>query len=274
MSAYRHKILIYSGGNYSGCHWEWNWCLWDKNGNWHEGFASGCDGIKDEKLAIEVARAVKKIGANDTNVLEYSRLKSAFSQINSETALLDYAKVRDCKEITEWCATLVAGIVKYITEVLHEENKILIKCRICGREDNDVYEFELDDEHHQGLASWHESFTCNDCKSEFRCLHCGEDYRGAEEYLVKNDENHSPICQRCYEDRITYLVSNLVLLINAKEIDRAIECRKEIERRKEILAKHLGEDEDGEPIPEQEPVEDLLKNDTTPFLPWLFESVS
>ncbi len=47
MQKLKNKLLFYKGGGYDGCFWEWNFCLWDADGKWHNLFTSGCTGEPD-----------------------------------------------------------------------------------------------------------------------------------------------------------------------------------------------------------------------------------
>lgn len=245
MRSPRHKVLIYSGGGFCGCIWEWNFCFWDGEGRFYAGFHSGCDGIKDEKDALEVVRVLK------AKNLTYSQ-KMGNSRINEHTMLLDYTKKKDCGEITKWNASLVGAILRCLDEELQEEHRIFIKCHVCGKTGQDLDDFVPDEACHQGMASWHKSFQCNECKCEFSCTSCGEDYRDSQESLIMTDENCGPICEYCYRDKIKRETFYGTESLKAGNIRDAILYRDRILKMKIILERFLGEDEDGNPV---EPVE-------------------
>ena len=54
----KNKLMLYRGGGYSGCFWEWNYCFWDGNGEWFNIYSSGKDGIESEKAALEYAESI------------------------------------------------------------------------------------------------------------------------------------------------------------------------------------------------------------------------
>lgn len=266
MGRFKHKVFIYSGGGFSGCFWEWNICFWDKDGKFHNAHSTGHDGIKDEKDALETVKLLKK--NQKTGDKDYNHPLS--SRINNETMLLDYTKKKDCEEIAEWCASLVQGIVKFIEETLNEDHEIYIKCHVCGKTGQDLDDFTLDDERHQGITGWHESFQCNNCRSEFSCTYCNEDYRGNEECLINKDENYSPICISCYKDMIADEIVAGTRFIKSRYDKGAILCRDKIIKMKIILEQFLGEDEEGNPVEQKE--EEIA--DETPYLPGICKNIT
>lgn len=48
MKKLENVLIQYQGGGYDGCMWEWNYCLFDKDGKFHDIFSSGCMGCKTE----------------------------------------------------------------------------------------------------------------------------------------------------------------------------------------------------------------------------------
>ena len=253
-----YRLFIYSGGGYDGCIWEYNVCFWDKDGKFHNAYSTGHDGIKDENDALETVKVLREFERD--GVKNYHHPLS--SRINQYTMLLDYTKEEDCKEIAEYGASLVTGIVKFINNILQEDHNIFIKCHICEKTGQDLDDFQLDEAKHQGMASWYESFVCNECRSEFSCSYCGEDYRECREALIMNDPDESPICVNCYQEKTERVRSRMQMMVKSN-IDEAICCRNEIERREKLVEQVVC---DMEEAAQQEPEENLLLNDATPNL--------
>lgn len=51
---YKNLLVQYKGGSYDGCHWEWNYFLFDSVGVFYDIASSGCNGIDNEEEAREL----------------------------------------------------------------------------------------------------------------------------------------------------------------------------------------------------------------------------
>ena len=47
----KDTLVCYKGGGYDGCFWEWNYFLWNEDGEFENLYATGYKGIKTEEMA-------------------------------------------------------------------------------------------------------------------------------------------------------------------------------------------------------------------------------
>ena len=63
---YRNVLVMYQGGGYDGCFWEWNFAYFDSKGDFHCIFASGVAGKKTEEGVLGV------ISDDDTELYRFN----------------------------------------------------------------------------------------------------------------------------------------------------------------------------------------------------------
>jgi hypothetical protein len=212
----KSKLMVYEGGGYSGCFWEYNMCAWDQNGDWHDVFSSGRDGLTTEEMANEAIRQ-----KSHKHVLFDMNVKKEMNVFRD-----DYA------------VNLVFEAVKYFSD--HKiESKLMLKCCECGTESDDVDNFCL--EGLRGDGGIHYSNTdiiCFDCRSNSSCDYCGEYFPDANvsKALVET-HNGEKYCEFCLKSNIESGQTRLKHLINKYNVsggdngvlNETIECRKDIE---------------------------------------------
>lgn len=175
----RDKLLYYQGGGYSGCIWEWNFCFWDSDGQWHNLFSSGCGGLKTETEALELAKTLKH-KAELVDLTDAERFKQ-FQKDNN------------------------AGLVLAIAEELNKDYNynLEIICAGCGcnfvadHSENDTAIDNYDIICYECLSLG----TC-DCCNEYvgedkinRCNDDGDDDVGAD----LAEQGYYAVCNDCFE---------------------------------------------------------------------------
>ena len=176
----KNILMMYEGGGYDGCIWEWNACFWDENGEWHDIGSSGTMGINTEKEAIE--RKDESSLFDVTNHADVEQFQKEFNQ----------------------------SLVVSITRKLNEEHNcsMWFKCDECGRETEEG--IATDYEGCGGIMTQATGMVCEECCSMYLCQKCGE-YVGskgmAEKYEFErcqkySDENDGPMCRDCLESQI------------------------------------------------------------------------
>jgi len=172
-----NKLLIYQGGGYDGCMWEWNICTWNKEGKWTNIFSSGSMGFRNEKQALEFIK-------------------------ESHDDPYDLIDLDDQKQIDFVCdnysLNVVAGLMKWFDE---NENyqPFYIVCRECKRKIFDPDNIEMIDYHGDGgIGIEVDSFICNECRSCGTCDICGYYYGGNYEFF--ENEHGELLCKNCRED--------------------------------------------------------------------------
>jgi hypothetical protein len=51
-----NKLIAYHGGGYDGCIWEWNFCLYDRKGKFHDLYSTGVGGCKSSEEIIDYVK--------------------------------------------------------------------------------------------------------------------------------------------------------------------------------------------------------------------------
>jgi len=137
----KNKLMLYQGGGYSGCYWEWNFCFWDGNGEWFNIYSSGEDGIESEKAALEYAESIDYPNII-VDLTEQDEVDKMYADFNEDMIV----------EILRWLNT-------------EHDYGLAVKCAKCGEHtsvDNDQDYFDI------------ENRVCKDCYDDGQCQECFE----------------------------------------------------------------------------------------------------
>jgi len=160
----KNKLMLYQGGGYSGCYWEWNFCFWNGNGEWFNLHSSGRDGIESEKAALEYAKTIDypNIIVDLTSQDEIDKMYKGFNE------------------------DLILSILDNLNEQYDYELEVV--CFECGEHTTVYYEtFDT------------ENKVCRNCYDNGRCEHCNE-YVGSDELEINTDtEDNEYWCSYCME---------------------------------------------------------------------------
>jgi hypothetical protein len=198
----KNLLVMYKGGGYSGCYWEWNFFVFDNNGVFYNVVSTGSAGVKDEAEALAIA-------ANDRDdVYRY--------KLNTKKGLAELATEINERWLLELC--------KFFSETLPDYGVYML-CSKCGCQISavDATENIITD-------NYGENPMCPDCQFECECSYCNE--RTDDEYMVRSladvdekVENHdiplkikqdiidsnAPICCYCFEriaeEKLTRLIA-------------------------------------------------------------------
>jgi len=179
----KSKLLMYEGGGYDGCIYEWNMCVWDKNGMWYDIYSSGKGGADTEEKA---KNALDGTGYYDTGW----------------DPNCDLVDLTDEKQVEEWQKTYHASIVVGIVNILNGNNftyfikhpsghrpeldmELFARCADCDERTEEP--IGADPRGQGGIVIANETIYCEDCYSNHTCPYCGEYY---------SDENDA---YKCYE---------------------------------------------------------------------------
>ena len=156
--------MLYQGGGYSGCYWEWNFCFWDDNGEWFNIYSSGEDGIESEKAALEYAESIDYPNII-VDLTEQDEVDKMYADFNED---------------------MILGILDYLNE--QHEYALEVICFEC-KEHAVVYYETFDTENK----------VCMDCHSSGACEKCNE-YVGSDELEINTDTKDNEYwCSDCME---------------------------------------------------------------------------
>lgn len=172
----KNVLMQYQGGGYDGCIWEWNFCYFDKNGEFHDIFSSGYAGCETKEQAENYLETAK------------DRYNKVF--------LYKLSKPAEVEEfVTESNEGHVIGVAKW----LYDNFQIEIKAACsCCKEKSAAHNFYPEGiTGAGGIAFKYTEMICEDCLSMYTCSHCGE-FFGADHNFVEIDGCDA--CGYCAED--------------------------------------------------------------------------
>ena len=170
-------LLMYQGGGYDGCFWEWNFCYIDEYGKLLTIWASGVDGCKTiedmDKYIIK-----NKAGTNYHFIGNISYFASGDMEDDPLKEFLDKMNDGHAIAICEWFA-------KEFGWEFHMD------CSKCKKE-HPGREFQTTSYHGDGgIGVIYTDKICEECYLTGCCSYCGE-FVGAE--LLKSEEGY---CEDC-----------------------------------------------------------------------------
>lgn len=168
----KNTLIQYEGGGYSGCLWEWNFFLWNKERKFEDIFSSGTAGIKTEEDA-------KKLLQSEKTVFIYNLLnEDDIVELNEENS-----------------KPVVLGLLTWFNKN-HPEIDFFAICSNCGNRMYENSEVELVDWHGcGGIMSTADNLLCMDCYYSGVCDVCC-DYVGEENIIqLSKIEKDSPLIE-------------------------------------------------------------------------------
>jgi hypothetical protein len=184
----KNKLMIYQGGGYDGCFWEWNFGYFDDEGEWQSLGDSGCAGIKDydTEAALAMARQIKA-GKENGDLIPLSSAKQ-LRQLN-DSCYAPEVVVRIACDLRD------AGLANC---------KMVVTCDECG---NDIPDDELDTIHftdpvsNGGCSCVPQTKICDACFEAKVCCDCRERHSPEELY------DSEPLFQgRCFAHAVRHAV--------------------------------------------------------------------
>jgi len=184
----KNKLMIYQGGGYGGCIWEWNAGYFDDEGEWRSLGDSGCAGIKDydTEAALAMARQIKA-GKEKGDLIPLSAAKQ-LRQLNN----------------SGYAPAVVVGIARGLAGAQLDNCKMVVTCDECGK---DIPDDELDMIHfadpvsNGGCSYVPQTKVCDACFEAKVCCEC-RDWHSPEELY-----NREPLFQgRCFAHAVRHAV--------------------------------------------------------------------
>ena len=180
----KNLLVQYKGGGYDGCHWEWNYFMFNNRGEFIDLASSGRNGITNRKDAIELLEEKSDKHTFYTRYYKYN--------VKSKKASKEFVK-----ETAETHVIEVGGMVNDLTS--KNALKISMDCNDCGetiilskKESNDYPQFiPTDYEGDGGTGLVYSEYVCTDCYCSHSCAGCGK----YEPDINKLNEDH--YCEYC-----------------------------------------------------------------------------
>lgn len=163
-------LVMYKGGGSPGCHWEWNYAYFDKDGEFHSILATGYRGCKTED-------ELQPILAEKYTDLYF---------LDSEDEILRFG----------WEAPIshLMCVAREFEQEKDIEVTLSVRCDECGCAVNPAECFGVGEHGIGGIAVAFRKIVCEDCFCSGSCAYCGE-WWGADAL-----DPHTSYCPRCADD--------------------------------------------------------------------------
>lgn len=177
----KNILVEYKGGGYSGCIWEWNYCLVDKKGNFHDIYSSGIDGINDVATLAGYLQTME----NKKDFYIYN-----FSNKADLKDFADNSAIQNVLMVAKWL-----GEKDFLSENIISGSEIPLICSCCGS-DTDYDEIDVTEGDYRGdggIGIQYMSITCYNCVSMYSCSYC-------DEYMGEDEPLRDGYCEYCEEE--------------------------------------------------------------------------
>jgi len=216
----KNILICYEGGAYDGCIWEWNFCVFNNEGEFRDIYSSGALGCDTEEKILDFMKDPHNIEYGTFHVYDLMKEEFGFADI--------------------LIGGLVVQLVKKLNELHYEgeiDEAVYYKCDECG---DKVYPDECegiscDPVGCGGIVIMDSTKICSECYSLGSCSYCGE-YCPDEE---KDDEGYCEDCSREQNDGPT-----LVCITDEEEPDLVFDREYQVfnhvypdEKTKELMVK-------------------------------------
>jgi hypothetical protein len=168
----KNTLIQYQGGGYDGCIWEWNYAVYDQNGQFHNIFSSGRMGCRNDR---EMKRYLSSRSSGESYYLYNLNPK----------ALNDFVRNSNPAQ--------VKGVGKYLKE--HLGLSLVSACPFCGKQ-FEVTDMKLEGfEGDGGIGLTATLLLCEDCYFTHTCVYCGSFFEELE-----NLDLDSGYCKYCAQE--------------------------------------------------------------------------
>lgn len=213
----KNKLLLYEGGGYSGCIYEWNACFWDNDGKWIDIYHSGSGGIEEERVAQGLINHMDDSGHLVVAGWEYSNT--------------DVVDLEDKDSIEVFQKKYNEGFVVSVVEAInnHYNDEIAFyRCDECGIR---VFGYSNDEgqavfpEGCSGIATQYSGMVCSECWTAGYCNRCNtyvgqgdmfnrDDYgdRELDKALLDEDNMNGPFCTDCVQADLNDIAKEIAFI--------------------------------------------------------------
>lgn len=177
-----NSLVVYEGGGYDGCFWEFNAFIKDKEGLYHNLYTTGTNGLRDTQLNDEY------LSTHFTD----NNLSYEFIDLDNEEEILEYTKRANASLVIEFGTK-----TNQIYNKLYNKTPMVIKCPMCLSiepiYDENVIGIGL--QHNGGISYTSKDVICMNCYSEHTCGYCGEFHEDINDMYLGEDGEHCIYCK-------------------------------------------------------------------------------
>lgn len=184
----KSTLIMYKGGGYDGCFWEWNFALWDENGEFEPLLTTGNAGCSQEHDLLELMLRSKRCGnfyaaALDDNLIGTAitskmikkRLKAIGWWRDSLRVIIKIEPVH-LESLESFATETNEGLIKQIAGDVRDitGTEIPVKCDYCDELGPATEASNTGCSGAGGLATKFTGWICDNCRSANTCNCCGE----------------------------------------------------------------------------------------------------
>jgi len=217
-----NKIIMYEGGGYSGCFWEYNAVLMHE-GTLHDIYTSGRDGVP-------------LFTGSDTPVSDKGVIADALKHIDQHSSWeVDLSSQESIDNLTDRVPASFTESVLQLAECITDENYD-VKCSMC-KEHVPLSDTNMSSPHGcGGIVTCCDDYICEDCYNMGSCPWCNE-------YVTREELGAHNACEDCIkialagteaEARVEELRD--VITAGAQQVD--VLCQLQPEREPQLRGTH------------------------------------
>jgi hypothetical protein len=192
-----NTLVMYKGGGYDGCFWEWNYCFISPDGVFHDIASSGYNGIKDRDEFIESWEGWHWKREQDRKENRSVRFQSPDYELYYLGASPDehqdiFTDFADAAPISH-----LIGVAKWFNEHNYPY-EFKPRCDVCEERFSALDGKGTAIRGCGGVAMEYGEIICSDCADNGTCSYCGE-YVEAENMAEKSEEGYCKWCHHKHE---------------------------------------------------------------------------
>lgn len=184
---YKDILVTYKGGGYDGCFWEWNFFIFDSNGQFIDIGSSGYKAITELSEALELM-------ADETNFKpekSYERPEAFLTNLNDKESIKEFVDESNEGHVLN----VIERVNKHYLDALICEDKMSFQCPYC--ENQVTHGYNTGYKGAGGIAIAWTGLICDDCYCNHTCGYCGEFHEKTEDMFKGPSEDK---CIYCAED--------------------------------------------------------------------------
>ena len=173
----KNILVVYEGGGYDGCIWEWNAFMFQCHGGFRDIYSSGHRGIDTKEGALEFLQDEGRQSGAHAEIIDLKDPKATM------------------KFTTEHCATIVLATLRAAS--MEKGISMSWKCGCCG--DIRSHQCAANPEDFRcagGITILPNMLICDSCECSHSCIYCGEFWEDNESFV-------NGYCEYCGKDRCT-----------------------------------------------------------------------
>jgi hypothetical protein len=177
-----NSLVVYEGGGYDGCFWEFNSFVKDKEGKYHNIHTTGYAGLKDEQLTDEYL----------SEHFATKNISYEFINLADEKEILEYTKRANTSNVLHYGTK-----VNLLYNKLYQISPMVVECEMCHSIEtifNNDTVIGVGLVSNGGISYSNKDIICMECYSQHTCGYCGEFHEDIKDMYLGKDGEHCIHC--------------------------------------------------------------------------------